>query len=561
MCGINAQFGSLLWKYSNSLKHRGPDEHSIFRLPQCEVEFSRLSITGKDDGKSPVFSSDGRWACFLNGEIYNFRKLQISHSLPFTNSDTQVIADGLSKFGIGFLSKLRGMFACVALDLDSQEYFVFRDPLGEKPLFTYTDENGVYISSEFMSLKKNLQSNIDINYAAVADFFRFGYHDEPATFDNRIKSFPPGAVQRINIEDRSFEPIMSLTGFDNSETGLRLSELIEVILDESLESQVPTGLALSSGIDSTSLLYAKYLRGNPEFTPLIIDLIENPAKSEAFQAIDACNRIGIQPIIIRKNSDSIATELLTLAVANDQPHADFSGISYLRLFEAAKQNGLKVMIMGHGPDELFWGYPWNFPRKRSPSSRFKGLTQRNFNPDPYFWNTPALARKLTANFNFRNSRERNFGSQDIYLESNNLWQRSRGYQVRSYLTGNGLRQTDRLSMFHGVEARTPFADSRLYGWVQENCVDSKTNLPDKILFRQNLELGPLNDVRNRNKLGFRSDYDNWFLNQEVEDLLNQAIDAVDDLNLPLKSGISELKLSVAEKYRVLMLGLWLRNIT
>lgn len=557
MCGINAQFGSLKFHFGNSLIHRGPDEQNTLRSTNFEVEYSRLSITGEAEGRSPVYSRDRRWVCFLNGEIYNFRKLQLVSALPFTNSDTQVIADGISKFGIDFLKNLRGMFAGIAIDLENQDYFVFRDPLGEKPLFFTSDKSGVYLSSEFTALRKQLPNGLKINTAAVADYFRFGYNDELSSFDQRIFSFPPGVVQRIRTEDFKFENIMKLDGFNVGETSLGLAELVETILDETLNTQVPTGLALSSGVDSNSLLYAKFLRDNFDFTPIVVELPESPDRSEASEAIRACEILGLKPLIVSKSADSIADELISLARANDQPHADFSGISYMRIFGAAKQNGLKVVVLGHGPDEFFWGYPWNFPKQNWLGRGLGKFSGRYGNSDPDFWKTPAMARKLTHNFQIQNNSIRFFGSSDKYLLSSNPWQYARGHQVRSYLTGNGLRQTDRLSMHNSIEARTPYADSRLYGWVQENCQDSKSNLPDKQLFRQTVELGPLEFTRNKRKMGFRSDYDSWFSRAEVVELLSTAAKKIDDLGLPQKKGISELSLSASEKYRVLMFGLWL----
>ena len=107
MCGIAARIGVANILKPRTLFHRGPDEITLFENAYSCIEFSRLEITGQNQGSAPVISNDGRWVCFLNGEIYNYRALQISRGLPRTDSDTKVIVEGLAKDGIECNQQLR----------------------------------------------------------------------------------------------------------------------------------------------------------------------------------------------------------------------------------------------------------------------------------------------------------------------------------------------------------------------------------------------------------------------------------------------------------------------
>ena len=559
MCGIAARIGVANILKPRTLYHRGPDEITLFENAYSCIEFSRLEITGQNQGSAPVTSNDGRWVCFLNGEIYNYRALQISRGLPRTDSDTKVIVEGLAKEGIEFLHSLRGMYACLILDLTQGRVFVLRDPMGEKPLFFARENLGITISSEFSSLISILGLTLDVNSEAVLQYFRFGYADEPQTFDNRIQSVPKGQIFEIDLNEFKLNRVGKILGYNSSETSMQFSDLMEVVLDETLATDVPTGLALSSGVDSVSLLQAMSTRVHKNFSPIIIELHDRPKESEASQAIELCSKIGLTPIVVQGASISIYDELVELGRANDQPHADLSGLSYNRIFKAAHEHGLKVVVLGHGPDELFWGYPWFFP-KLNPASRIAGLRSgKGIKFDPFFWNTPALSANLIKNVYENGTPRRSFGAEDEFLSSENIWQQARSYITHSYLAQNGLRQSDRLAMKSSIEPRTPYADSRLYGWAQFNCISESTNKQDKKLFRDAVKLGKFEAVRIQKKQGFRSDFDTWLKDPTMRELYVESLGVVSKLNLPYKSDLTTIKLSSSEKYRVLMLGIWLNG--
>lgn len=552
MCGFTFRKSNLLKGQMGLLRHRGPDEQSYFVGTDYELEFSRLTITGTIDGKVPVYSTNREWLVAFNGEIYNFKSLIETHCLPFTNSDTKVIADGLEKHGLGFLENLRGMYAGIAINSKTKATYVFRDPLGEKPLFYSSMDEHLVIASEFTALLKHLDRPLKLNPKAISDYFRFGYVEEPDTFDSEIFALKRGAVFRVT-DDYKFVQEMVLLGYNEVETSLDLTELLRLLNMEVSFSTVPTGLALSAGVDSTSLLYAMSKYRDAEFVPIVVNIDREGLSKEASAAINSCETLGIQPHILQSTPDSLLFQNLNaLAIANDQPHSDPSGLSYLSIFQSAQALGLKVILLGHGPDELFWGYPWF-------NSQLLKMDKRVFPRQSGvrdYWKTPAANSRLLRYFSGNHASKSQSFSTDPYLLSNNPWEKYRAEMVHSYLSSNGLRQSDRLAMASGVEPRTPYADSRLYGWAQNRSIKSSSAF-DKSEFRNAVELGPLESSRWRTKEGFNSPMGQWFQNPAIRDLAGDTLSVVlqSHLDWRLKPRFSWL--SPSEKYRITMLGIWL----
>jgi asparagine synthase (glutamine-hydrolysing) len=389
----------------------------------------------------------------------------------------------------------------------------------------------------------------------MTDYFRFGYVQEPDSFDREIVSVKRGVVLELS-DDSNLREVLYLVGYNNTETELSLCDLLEEINREVTYSTVPTGLALSAGVDSTSLLYAMSKHREAEFVPIIVNISSNELSQEALEAIESCKQLGIKPLLIHDSvSSSFVSRLISLSTANDQPHADPSGLSYLSIFQAAKSAGLKVVLLGHGPDELFWGYPWFNDRLMKSENR--SLKRRA--KSPAYWETPGKTARLLWSLGYEEESTVGDFASDRYLQSGDIWERCRAEMVHGYLSPNGLRQSDRLAMASGIEPRTPYADARLYGWAQRNSVRSNESF-DKREFRDSVDLGPLTSSRNRKKEGFASPMGTWFLNPEVNEFSRTNLIEVCSLNLDWRFTPRFHLLSPSEKYRITMLGSWLREL-
>lgn len=560
MCGISASFGIENALSIQKLVHRGPDQFAKFNRDWIHVEFSRLAITGGDEGESPVTSYNGRWIVFLNGEIYNFKSLQFSHVLPFTNSDTQLVAEGLAKNGPKFLRDLRGMYVLICIDLLEDKVFIARDPIGEKPLFYTQKDRTIFFSSEFKNLLETNPLSGNINPQSISNYFRFGYIEEPYTIHEKILAFDRGSCMSWSRESTQLKFEFALVGYDDDELNLSLDELLMILAKEVGNSGVKSGLALSGGVDSSGALDLFTKNRTSEITPLIVHFPFSPELSERNEALSFVADYGLNVIQINIVPEDITNSYQKYLELNDQPHADFAGINYFNIFKKAQEHGFKVVHFGHGPDEFFWGYDWLYSQLTVRENLF--LRKRTGAPVQKvieFWETPAFS-KLHDNLRFQQNlaTERLFrmAPHDEYLKSDNLWEKSRASITHSYLSTNGLRQTDRLGMQHSIEGRTLFADARLYGWSQVNSKQHSKSF-QKSEFRNALNFSHQPERKKAVKTGFRTPLQSLIGKSNFfKELVHLACnDSVIDWNLLP----NEHTLSFADKHRLITIDTWLRR--
>lgn len=275
MCGLIGSTRGLPSNAHNLLSHRGPDERYSVTFEGLSIDFFRLSITGDSAGSHPVDSPSGRWSVFINGEIYNYKSLIKSYDLAETTSDVRVIALGLDAYGIEFTQKLRGMYAGVIIDRSTHKIYALRDFFGEKPLFFCADGKNFMFSSEFRAMLGILERPLSIDPIAFASYARFGYVEEPWTPDIDIRHIPKGALSEISAA--GVKVVLEIpSGDENSQN---LPSLIQTLLTESMNIEVPGGLALSGGLDSSTLLsFCKKNKNRPKAYILILINIQSHVK-------------------------------------------------------------------------------------------------------------------------------------------------------------------------------------------------------------------------------------------------------------------------------------------
>lgn len=555
MCGFILKLAESPIFSKNLLLHRGPDEQYTHREKKWSLEYFRLAITGVVEGKSPARSQGGRYAIYLNGEIYNFRELQLLYELPFSDSDSVTIANLVEFHGIEALRDIRGMYAFVLHDLNSNIFFVGRDPLGEKPLFVYNENRCVIFGSEFRAILNIIGGKIQINQRAVIEYFRFNYVEEPHTFDRRILAFPKGQLLKVDPDTRKSTHILNFVGYSESDIDLPLERLLEIVLDEVIKTEVPSALSLSSGLDSSFILVRKMMQSDPQFSAITLDTVHNSSFSEVTEVQRHADAVGATLDIVSTANARSTNLLKRLVLAMDQPICDPSALNYFLIFERAHALSKKVVLLGQGPDEFFWGYP----------HYYKLLTNTDISPlelsNPIFLSVPQQStRLLSCLAPIERENVRTLNSFDPFLNSNDKWQLLRANMVHGYLSHNGFAQIDRLSMHFSIEARSPLADSRIYGWAQHNSVHNKNSF-DKAEFRSAINLGLLENVKKMPKKGFRSDIDYIVGTQELNPLIDEAYVAVFK-NSPIdwRFKYPKFLLSRNEKWKILILGLWLESL-
>ena len=529
MCGIfgilshNARVpGDVLESATRSLSHRGPDDSGtvILRDSGGKIEVGlgnrRLAILDLSPlGHQPMNDpSTGNWIVY-NGEVYNFRdvrsKLERS-GLHFSSTcDTEVILKAYAYWGEKCLGEFRGMFAFAIWDAQRHRLFLARDPMGIKPLYYYKSDHIFLFSSEVRTLLGTGLVPRKLDPAGLANFLNFGSVYDPNTLVEGVVSLPPGCfltwqegqVKQLQYWDLA-DPELSESrdsGRNKGEAGRReLEAQIGDLLDESvrmqLVSDVPVGVFLSGGIDSSALVGILSRSGVRPSTFSIVFREADYSEAEYSRAV--AHQFGTDHHEITVSQADLFDAIDPAIHAMDLPTID--GINTYFVSERTRATGIKVALSGLGGDEIFAGYSsfrsvprmekvasaWrHVPRAvlNSLAAAFEALAPisdqnrklaalaRNggANSDPYFLTRslfapgqqnellPTLAAndaaKQRAEKPLRDSLSRALNLDPInrvsYLES------------RCYMLNTLLRDSDSMSMAHGLEVRVPLIDHKL----------------------------------------------------------------------------------------------------
>ncbi len=351
-----------------AMRHRGPDEEGFLvdevRAPGLALGMRRLSIIDLKTGHQPVWNETRDVAVIFNGELYNYRELRdrliVSGHRFSTQSDTEVLVHAWEEWGEDCLEELRGMFALALLDLRKRYataplLFLARDPLGIKPLY-YTQTSVVAGKMAAKTLSQD----------ALTSYFLFGSVSEPVTLLDGVFSLPPGHRMLVYVPERRRMPRArawwdatrspaakdgrAIGDFSSSARSLRT--LLENAVRAHLIADVPVGLFLSSGLDSSAIaaIAGRAQAGICSFTLSF----PGTAYDEAPLARSIAKHCGTRQRDIPLGSEAVVSRIDEAVAALDQPSMD--GINTYFVSWAAREAGLKVALSGLGGDELFGGY-------------------------------------------------------------------------------------------------------------------------------------------------------------------------------------------------------------
>jgi asparagine synthase (glutamine-hydrolysing) len=568
-----------------AMSHRGPDGEGWFLAPGAAIGMRRLSIIDLPGGNQPVWNESGDLAVVFNGEIYNFRELRralesAGHRFR-TQSDTEVIVHAYEEWGEDCVRHLRGMFAFAVLEMlngksgHPRRIFLARDRLGIKPLY-YAHLAGKFLfASEVRSLLASECVPRRLCPDAVNAYLLFGSVCEPMTLVDGVHSLPPGHRGFVSCADaaNSFRPeaYWGLRDSESPETAARpkpspvehLRSLLEDSVRLHLEADVPLGVFLSSGVDSTAIatIAARQRSGIRTFTVIFPE----QEFSEAGLAQQTARRLGTQHEELLLNGEEMSARLGEAVAAFDQPSMD--GVNTFFVSWAARQAGLKVALSGLGSDELFGGYGtfravprlarlvslfrW-LPtpiRQAAAASIEKTASRRRrvdaarkvaaavFDPSdlphPYFFTRTlfpprSAAAMLRTNGNadpapFWRDWMASEASQVTSLDAFNSvsW-----LETRSYLVNTLLRDTDTMSMRHSLEVRVPFLDHPLVEWTFRlpEAVKRKNGQRKALLIQALGDLLP-SEIVNQRKRTFTLPWEIW-LRVALRDRVEASLSSV-----------------------------------
>jgi asparagine synthase (glutamine-hydrolysing) len=536
MCGICGVIGigpseraeEITRRMMGAIQHRGPDEDGILIAPYAALGMRRLSIIDLSGGRQPVFNETGNVAVVFNGEIYNFQQLRRvleGHGHAFrTHSDTEVIVHAYEEWGEACVRELRGMFAFAVWDArefaasgDSTRaarIFLARDRLGIKPLYYALSDGALLFSSEVRSLLASGLIQPVLSPDSLEAYLTFGSVAEPSTLLRGIYSLLPGhcvslaagAVkdtpapkpywifsEAVLAEKQSPQPKTV------SEGAKLLRPLLEQTVKDHLIADVPLGVFLSSGLDSTALvaLGSRFQSDLHTFTVVFPE----QRFSEATISRETAKRFKTRHQEVLLSPDNLLEQLDAAVESLDQPTMD--GLNTYFVSRAARQSGLKVALSGLGSDEIFGGYstfvstpraalvaglgrwvPGPFRRLTAAAafriasgdaSRKAASAWRSPDdfPHAYYFTrllfTPGRVRRLLAPYyesgerahgrdNPSRAHMREITHQAAQLDS---FTAVSCFELQPYMVNTLLRDTDVASMANSIEVRVPFLDHRL----------------------------------------------------------------------------------------------------
>lgn len=539
---------------NNLLIHRGPDNEGLFSNSNITLGMRRLSIIDLNNGNQPLFNKDKNKCIVFNGEIYNYKELKselINNGVEFsTNSDTEVILQSYIRLGENCLDKFRGMFAFAIYDLVNDELFIARDAFGEKPLYFTNYQSNFIFSSEIRPILSTNLIPKKINHQSMEIYFQLGYVPSPHSMIENIQKLPAGYFLKYKnnqlklfrwYDHYEIKPVDEYKNFN-------LKDLIENSIKQCLVSDVPVGVFLSGGLDSSIVTYYSSKNLNQKLSSFSLgfsnkDLDESKRASYASRSFNTSHNLTFM------NDKEIRNELSLIISKMDEPISDTSFISTYIISKFTSRK-LKVVLTGDGGDEIFGGYekylihtysniynslPFIIksiltfifkyiinPRSTIYSKYIKLLENAKLTPKDRVLNTMILNFKPSeletlllnkSNINkslnsIRNDLKRLLISNDIVTTSLLLDQ--------TYtLEGCMLQKVDRASMLNSIETRSPLLNIDLVRYANTLKSSDKISFltKKKILKKEYKNIIP-SKILNYKKKGFSSPI-NYLLTENV----------------------------------------------
>ena len=451
-----------LWRMANALSHRGPYDRGYYVEPSHGIALAhnRLSIIDLSAaGHQPMVSDDGQVAMVYNGELYNFRELRqeletLGHRFH-SRSDSEVVLRSFLQWGAACLERFCGMFALAFWSASDGKLLLARDALGMKPLY-YTalpGAQGIVFASEVKAFLALPDFTARLNRAALHQFLEFGYcFDQQITVLEGVFKLPPGHFLEVK-DGVATQPqayfVPPVPDDANQRSGAEREQELYATLSEvvaqHLIADVPVGLLLSGGLDS-SLIAALASRHAP-ITTISMGFAESSVDERSFARVVAQHiQSDHREIIIHPQeiSDSIEDVVWYF----DDLFADWGTVTTRLMYQKCREQGIKVVLVGEGSDELFGGY-----------TVFDAAQQGR---GPLDWQLFQLYRRYAG---------RRYGGQFAafravmreYLAHGNgdMFHAVRLFESRNQLPNNYVMKVDKASMSVSVEARAPFLDRRV----------------------------------------------------------------------------------------------------
>ena len=539
MCGVSGYFGKKKINLNKkviikSLKHRGPDNQSIFEKYEKNnlfLAFSRLSIIDLNPRSNQPFKYKNLIICF-NGEIYNFKEIRESlkkKGINFrTNSDTEVLIKFIYHEGIEKINKLEGMWAFVLYDSKKDKLIFCKDRFGEKPLFFLKKNKNIYFASEISQIKKIIPFELDINQDYLKKYLFTNYRNlnknNHTIYKNLYKVERGHYIvidKTLNIVKKryfKFKQKIKTQSYKNIKTNIK--KILISNSKKALNSDVPVAFCLSGGVDSSSLaaIAKKELKKNIHCFTL------DPGE-KSYDEIKAVNksvsRLKLKHTWVKINKNETFENLKKILNHRNSPLPTLTNYIQWLLYKNISKKGYKVTISGIGADEIFSGYydhhlAYFYDIRKNKTLFRKSLSYWKKNILPLIRNK--FFRDSLFYFKFRSPHYLFDKNKDInkfskiklnfrFKEKKFIKSMLRNRMLNELLLESVpviLEEEDLNAMYFSIENRSPFLNHKLFEYL--NTVDTKhfiRNGYTKNLLRDSLgSILPDHIRKNYEKIGF-----------------------------------------------------------
>jgi asparagine synthase (glutamine-hydrolysing) len=527
-----------LQKLADLMQHRGEDDQGSFASEHIFLAHHRLAIQDLAvTGAQPMLSDNQRYVLLYNGEIYNHFSLRAKIDYSFKgNSDTETLLQLLIHFGVGILPELNGIFSLAFLDTETGNLIIARDELGVKPLYYHLNEQYFTFASEIKSITEHPGFDTSLHVNSLRNHLIYTYNPSLDTVYNQVHVFPAGTYVLLNIHEPICQLLPQKFSFSRqqyvaSDESVLLKQLEQLLLESverQMQADVPLGIMLSGGLDSSALLaIATTIKKDIQLP--CYSVATSSLSTEGFdQDIDFARYVAT---LFGQSLYEVSghVELEDLKLINnflEEPCADIAAIYTYRIAKLAQSHGVKVLFSGAGADELWAGYrrhllaPYqsviqcipdfiaHFASKNLDKPFFRRLNKVVGNTAStkyhrqmgYFkWHHENIIDSL-FNEQFDIDPLSYFKNE---LVGKDLLDDVLAIELDTYLSRHNLLYHDKMGMANGVEIRVPLLDLELLHFAKQVPTSFKVKgFTTKYLFRKVMEKYLPSKIINRSKTGF-----------------------------------------------------------
>jgi asparagine synthase (glutamine-hydrolysing) len=577
MCGFagilskenNGNLGLVVERMAATLAPRGPDGSGTLVLSRVALGHRRLSILDPSAaGAQPMKIEHSGIVIVYNGEVYNFRELR--HELTtlghhfIGHSDTEVILHCYAAWGLEGLKRLEGIFGFALWDESNQRLVLMRDRLGVKPVYFGESALGLAFGSEIKAVLAAGGVDRALDDQSLREYLWYGNPYSNRTFYKGVRSLEPGHWLIVENGNRKLEAwwrieewlVEPYTVRSQSEAAFQVREALDKAVARQLVADVPVGIFLSGGVDSSSIAAAAMQHRIEPLKSYAAGFDFDRGINELPKAARVARHLGLTHHELHVSASELESVLITLSKAHDEPFADAANIPLYLMCKQLDGN-IKVVLQGDGGDELFAGYRryamlryanlWRFwPQALSPLMRASGNLGRRFarmadsvgHPDPALRMAFLLTSETLQNppeAVFLPERQRELAeSTDPFLAYRHAAERFQDHDpvqqmlltdLTVQLPAQFLTKVDRATMAAGIEARVPLLD--------ESVVRLAVSLPSilkvkgtekKVVLRQSQRCRLPGDILNGPKTGFGVPYEHWLRSSLYEFARERLLD-------------------------------------